>query len=327
MQTIWPIEINITLFFQSLGLWLKPIFSTITFLGSEEFYMVVIPALYWCIDSALGIRVGIILLLGDWSNNLLKWLGTSPRPYWIDPRVKALASETGFGMPSGHSMKSASIFGLIGIHIHKTWSIIAAIIVILLVGISRIYLGVHFTSDVVVGWLLGGLLLLAFILFEKPVTAWLKNLRLGAQLGVAIGSSLLMIATSIGMLLLRQGWSVPSEWLTNALNAGAEAPSPLATAGLFTTAGTWLGMTCGFIMLHRLHGSMDVTGSFWQRLLRFAIGLIGTLILWKGLGALLPSDPIVLGSILRYLRYTLVGLWVAWWAPVIFVKLNLAKYH
>ena len=325
MENIWPIEINIILFLQSLGLWLKPIFSAITFLGSEEFYMVVMPALYWCLSTALGFRIGLILLLSGTFNTIFKWLGASPRPYWVDTRVSAMSSETGFGLPSGHSMNSASIWGLMGFKIGKSWSIIGALVIIFLIGISRLYLGVHFVSDVLAGWLLGGLLLFAFLKLDKPISKWLSGLSLTSQVLLSVGSSLLIIVLSLATVLLRQNWTVPEMWLTNALAAGAEAPNPLAINGIFTSAGTWLGMALGYTLLRHFQGGFNTDGTIWQLIMRYAVGLVGVLFLWKGLGAFLPTEPDALASILRYLRYALVGLWIAWWAPVVFIKLKLAK--
>ncbi len=44
--------------------------------------------------------------------------------------------------------------------------------------------------------------------------------------------------------------------------------------------------------------------------------------LYAGLGALFPDDMSLLGMILRYLRYTLIGLWIAWGSPLLFEKLG-----
>ena len=63
MESLFPIEINFTLFLQSLGDWLITPFKLITSLGNEEFYILIMPLLFWCINSVMGIRAGVMLLI------------------------------------------------------------------------------------------------------------------------------------------------------------------------------------------------------------------------------------------------------------------------
>jgi hypothetical protein len=72
-------------------------------------------------------------------------------------------------------------------------------------------------------------------------------------------------------------------------------------------------------------GGFNDEGKPWQRILRFIIGLVGVVILWQGLGSLLPRNQDFLSLTLRYLRYTLTGLWISGLAPMLFMKLKLAK--
>ena len=57
MDALMQFEILITLFFQHLGTWLALPFKAVTFLGTEEFYLLVLPALYWCVDATVGFRM------------------------------------------------------------------------------------------------------------------------------------------------------------------------------------------------------------------------------------------------------------------------------
>ena len=147
----------------------------ISLLGSEEFYMLVMPALYWCIDSALGLRVGIILLLSNGLTMIEKLVFHTPRPYWIDSRVHAYASEPTFSLPSGHAQNAVSVLGLIAAKVRNKAVTIGCIALILLIGISRIYLGVHFAGDVILGWLMGLILLIVFLALEPAVTRWISG--------------------------------------------------------------------------------------------------------------------------------------------------------
>jgi membrane-associated phospholipid phosphatase len=182
MQSLFPIEINFTLFFQALGEWLTPIFKLITNLGNEEFYILIMPLLYWCINSVMGVRAAIMLILSGSIKDFLKIVIHTPRPYWVDTRVKALSSETSFGMPSGHSMDAASIWGILAFSQKRQWVRWIALLVILLIGLSRIYLGVHFLHDVLSGWLVGALLLWGYLAIENKVVKWITPKKLLTQI-------------------------------------------------------------------------------------------------------------------------------------------------
>jgi len=81
-------EINFILFLQGLGNWLLPIMNFFTFLGSEYVYLLLLPLLYWCIDSAMGVRTALMLVFSVHTNTLLKMAFHTPRPYWVDSQVK-----------------------------------------------------------------------------------------------------------------------------------------------------------------------------------------------------------------------------------------------
>ena len=87
---------------QSLGVWLEMPMKIFSLLGSEEFFLVFLPLVYWSVDAALGLRIGLILMVGTSVNDLFKMALHGPRPYWVSTKVQGMASETSFGVPSGH---------------------------------------------------------------------------------------------------------------------------------------------------------------------------------------------------------------------------------
>ena len=94
---------------QGLGAWLEVPMKFFSFLGSEEFFLLVLPALYWSVNSDLGLRVGLVLLTSTSLNHVLKVTLGGPRPYWVSERVLPFAAETSFGVPSGHSASISSL--------------------------------------------------------------------------------------------------------------------------------------------------------------------------------------------------------------------------
>ena len=323
MEAIWNTEIMWITALQTAVSGLTSMMRAITFLGSVDFFILVMPILYWCVDTGLGLRVGLILLLSGHLNGIFKVLFHSPRPFWVSPEVKALSVETSFGMPSGHSMNTLSIWGLAAYLFNKRWFTLLSILVIILVGLSRLALGMHFLSDVLASWMLGLILLLCFVLLEKKVAAWLSHQKLSRLLWIVATSTVILILLGYFPNLFMGEFPLPAEWIQNARLAGEDLlPVPYDTQGIFTTAGIWLGMGIGVSIIHR-RGGLPRAGSLKNQLLRYVIGLAGLMILWYGLGAVFPRGEELLPLLLRMLRYSLVGFWIGAGAPCIYLKLNL----
>ncbi len=325
MEWLWQIEISITLFFQSLGDWLAEPFRAISFLGTENFIILLLPLVYWCINSTMGMRMAIMLVLSDSTNNIFKKLCHSPRPFWFDSRVKALSQETSFGLPSGHSQNSASLWGMMAASAKKKWLTAVAIVVIFLVGISRIYLGMHFTRDVLTGWLLGALLIGIYFLLEKPVAKWLKPKKLAIQILYAFLFSVILILLGTAANLTSLTWQMPTEWIETAQLTGGAVPDPFNVEGTFTLAGVSFGFLSGYAWWWKKYGQPVVEGNFTKRFFRFIVGIIGLLAIYLGLKLVFPESPILLGLSLRFVRYAVMGLWVSAIGPWIFKKMKLDR--
>lgn len=323
MEAVWSFEINLILAIQSALIGLAGFFKAVTFLGSEEFFILVMPALYWCVDTGAGLRIGLILLLSGHFNGISKVLFHSPRPFWFSSEIKALSTESSFGMSSGHSMNTASIWGLAAYLLKMRWFTIISAVAIFLVGFSRIVLGMHFISDVLVGWSLGLILLYIVIKLNKPVSAWITQKSFSTRIWIVIISTLLILFTGYLPYLVPGEVPLPSEWSTNAVMANPEAiPHPYDQNGIFTTAGVWLGMGLGAAWLYH-KGGLTPPKTPLKQLLRYLIGLVGIAIFWYGLGALFPRGDEILHLVLRLIRYSLVGFWIGAGAPLIYKKLNL----
>jgi len=266
MSNFWPIEIPITLFLQNLGTWIEPLMSAFSFLGNEMFFLLVMTGLYWSIDSSLGLRVGFALLSSTSLNSFLKLIFKGARPYWFNDQVIAFNHEPSFGFPSGHAQSSVTVWGRIAYAVKKYWFWIIAVLIILGIGFSRIYLGVHFTSDVLGGWLIGIIFLIVFILLEKPFIKWWQKRKFSSQVIIAFGISFALIAITVGLLAGVAKWHMPETLkTTEKLNLidqhfliESELDREIILSGFesaFSNAGILLGMIIGASMLHRLGGS------------------------------------------------------------------------
>lgn len=326
MHPILEWGVSLVLALQNMGTWLVGPMKAFTFLGNEEFFLLIAPILVWCLDSAIGVRMGLLLMLSGCLNTLIKISLLQPRPYWVDPRVIAYTTEISFGLPSGHAQHAMAVWGSLAAWLRKPWAWIVAGLLIFFIGLSRLYLGVHFPTDVLFGWILGALLLWAFLRLEPPVLAWLKLLQPYQQTLLALAGSLILLALAALLRLSRIGWEMPTAWLsTIAVTApGAELPVPLSLTGLVSNAGAFFGLAAGAIGL-QARGGFQPRGTTAQLALRYVIGLVGVLLLWRGLGLLLPGDESLSGYFFRYLRYILIGLWVTGLAPFLFIRLRLAQ--
>ncbi len=324
MQTLIDSGIAFVIALQSAGSgWIAPMrfFSE---LGTEEFFFLVLPLIYWSVNPALGFRVGLILVTSNLVNHAGKLIFASPRPYWVSSHVHAWWSETSFGAPSGHAQHGVVVWGMIAAFIRRRGVWAASVLLIFLIGFSRVFLGVHFPHDVVAGWLLGAAILWAFVRYWEPAAAWLSGRAFGQQTLIALIVSLIFIAVGWGVTALRNDYQLPIAWVNNALLAGSDAPAPLDPSGIFTSAGTFFGLSFGFAWI-KLLGGYHVEGPIWKRAIRYVLGLIGVLILWMGLGEVFPRGGDALAYSLRFLRYALVGWWVTGGAPWLFYCFKLVE--
>lgn len=324
MQTLIDGGIAFIIALQGLGDWLIVPMRFFSYLGTEDFFFLVLPLIYWSIDSALGLRVGLILATSSMFNYMGKLLFAGPRPYWISSHVRALWPETSFGIPSGHAQEAMSVWGIIAAYRKQAWVWVAAMSLVFFIGFSRLYLGSHFPHDVIFGWLLGGVILWAFIRFWDSVAAWLVKKSLMQQTLIAFVASMIFVALGMATVALRSGFQVPALWVDNALLAGTELPAPVDPNGIFTSAGSFFGLGFGLAWIMSM-GGYQATGPVWMRALRYVIGLVGVLILWMGLGEIFPRGEGILFYSLRFIRYALVGWWVTGGAPWVFIRFKIVE--
>jgi membrane-associated phospholipid phosphatase len=321
MAQINTFEIVINQFFQNIGEWLRLPMLAITALGYEEFFILLLPTLYWCVDQMVGLRLGIVLMLANVSNTFFKFLFHNPRPYWVSDDVIVYSQETSFGLPSGHAQIATSVWGWLAYEAKKHWFTILAFGLIFLIGISRIYLGVHFTSDVLLGWSLGAILVFAFAAWHQQVGKWLASQSNMVKFLIVLGTTTLMILMVLGAKWVAGPWAMPEAWLARAGDA-----DPTNLHGIFTISGTWFGMLTGFIVLTGKKGHFLAGEGDWRRLARLLIGFLGIFGLYFGLGQIFPRNADFLSFALRFMRYTLIGLWVSWMGPLVFEKLGLLQF-
>jgi|WetSurSiteA1Bulk_404760.scaffolds.fasta_scaffold34700_1 membrane-associated phospholipid phosphatase len=317
MDTIHEIEILVTYFIQGFGSWLLPVMQFFSFCATEEFFMLVVPILYWCIDSAVGMRVGVVVMLSSSVIDITKMVCQLARPYWIFPKVQAYAVETSFGLPSGHTQKAVALWATLAVSFRKKWLWILSIFMIVLIALSRIYLGVHFLSDVLAGLVITILFLVIYMKYEAPVVRWAKNQPLWIIALVSLVVCLIPILLAVTIRNANSNWQVPTGWLVTDID-------PFNLEGILTLNGTLFGMLFGYAWIKRT-GGFKIQGTPVQLLLRYILGVAGIFVIRYGLKLVFPESPDFFGYTLRFARYGLIGLWVTGLAPILFNKLKLSQ--
>ncbi|WP_408069643.1 phosphatase PAP2 family protein [Butyrivibrio sp. JL13D10] len=134
--------------------------------GEEAVFILVLGFLYWCYDKRFAIYIGTNVVVGGTLNPLIKNVALRLRPYMVHENIQCFrplgkseplddVSAQGYSFPSAHSMNAATVYGSIAGYMRKRIATIIAVILTILVGISRVVVGVHYPTDVLTGWVAG----------------------------------------------------------------------------------------------------------------------------------------------------------------------------
>ncbi|HXV42486.1 MAG TPA: phosphatase PAP2 family protein [Anaerolineae bacterium] len=290
MESILDWGIPVILWFQQFSPALDLPFTFFSLLGEETFFLLFLPGLYWSVDRRVGARLTLLFLLSACLNFAAKAWADQPRPFEYDVHVRQLVEVPVGGLPSGHAQNAVVVWVYLAVQFRRAWLWWMAGLLIIFISLSRLYLGVHFPTDLLGGYLLGGALLVAYLRLEPGLEVWLQAQGLIWQLGLALIASCL--------------------------------PLFLATEEGVAISAVILGMSLGLILERRLV-CFEADGSWQQRVLRFLVGAAVMVALWLGLRpAFSGLEPALL---FRFIRYGLLGLWGAFGAPWLFVKLSWAE--
>lgn len=279
---------------------LTAVMSAITYLGSEVLIIGIACLTYWCLNKRAGNRMLLTLFVGILTNQILKITCCVRRPWVRDARVvpvgSAVAGATGYSFPSGHTANSMCGYG--SLTREKTLKRFRWLFWVLpvLIGFSRLYVGVHTIQDVLVSLVLG----VATVLLMDRLSERLERTS-GMDVWVAVTG----IALSIGLALYARFKPYPDgETVDYSIDA-------------LKLAGGAVGVFAGWLVERhciRFH-TPDTTV---KKLIRFLGGMVVLLAIMKGLKPLLNA---ALGlSVGSFVRYLLVGLFATMGWPLIFKK-------
>lgn len=251
LDLAWWTGVDAILWFQQFRTpWLDHLFVLITSLHGETFYVLSIAGFYWCVDRGLAARLAAVILPNVWLNSALKTAFGLPRP---DPRqVAVLIEQVDPGLPSGHAQGSVAFWGYLAhrVRARRAWT--AAIVLILAISLSRLYLGVHFPLDILAGWAIGLGHLAAVAWIERAADRRAPWLRLG-----------LPALTALAMMGIHRGPDTPA------------------------IVGGFIGVLAGHEWSDRFWPT-SARAAWWRQALKFAIGIAVVYLVRAGVKALLP---------------------------------------
>jgi membrane-associated phospholipid phosphatase len=293
---------------------LTALMKVVTSLGSVYFYLPLLFIIFWCIDEKKGLRLGLLLLVSAWLNLFLKDLLKQPRPFNLDSSV-GLAFEASHGIPSGHAQMSLSFWVFVAVwgkdffKTSKPLITAGTAFILLFIAFTRLYLGVHFPTDILAGWVLGGVVLSVYFLTEKRLSA------LFAAAGKRPGNLCLTAAAFLMTILYNGDRRLPA---------------------------TLLGFGLGYsLMLSSFPFEVRLAAGRCPVLLglRCILGFAGAAAIYLGFRLVLPGEGSLFSAFPQwgsaspyyelgsFIRYGLLGLWTSAGAPWLFLRLGLTNPH
>ena len=286
-------ELDVLLFIQSMRTdLLNMLFQGVTMLGEEIIIVLLVAILYFCIDKLFAQKLLYTLLTSIGINGIVKNLVKFPRPFSTG-KITCVreGTATGYSFPSGHTQSFATTSTTIAKKVKKVWVAIIVGILIALVAFSRLYLGAHYPSDVVVGAVLGiTIAIVGSILFDK-----IKNKK-----WLYLGTILIELPFVIFFLI-----------------------TPDVEYEDFFKA---FGMIVGFllaVMFEEKYAPLEYNIGTGKKVLRVLIGVALALIVKEGLKLIFVSNLLGVTLLLEALRYGMLIFATLGIGPWIFKKLKI----
>ena len=270
---------------------LNVLFESITVLGEETLIILLVVALWFAVDKKLAQQVFFVTATSLSVNGIIKNFAQVPRPFTKGISCVRVDTATGYSFPSGHTQGFATWSSFFAIKVKKIWLSVLVGVLITLVAVSRLYLGAHYPSDVIVAVVLG-VSLSAFgnYLFVKVKDT--KKLYLG---------TFLIMTPFIAYFLY--------------------VADPLF-ADLFKT----FGMIGGMVVVSFLDEKTEPLSyevAWWKKVIRIVLGVVIAVALKEVIKRMNVFEVMPISLFIDAIRYFVVVMAVGVLCPLLFKKIKL----
>lgn len=283
---------------------LNELMLAVTRLGEETAFLVAALIVFWCVDKKKGYYFMAVGFLGTMLNQMVKLACRVPRPWVLDPDFQILEqareAATGYSFPSGHTTSAVGTFGCLAASTQKKWWRNLCILLAVLVGFSRMYVGVHTPSDVLVGT---GMACVLVGLLKKPALEGSRN-QMKAVIAV-------MIAVAVVFLCYVSFWNFPADMDAHNLESGMK--------NAYTMMGCLTGVAIVYLVDVK-YLNFPVKAVWWVQIIKITVGLLLVLAVKEGLRA--PLELILPVYPARAVRYFLIVVMAGVIWPMSFGKLS-----
>jgi membrane-associated phospholipid phosphatase len=313
-------ELEIVKWFQGFrNSFLDVFFELFTMFGEELLVIAVLGGIYWTISKKKGELLGITVFISLGVNSFIKMIFMRPRPFMVDDTITNLRPETsgGYSFPSGHTQSASTLFFGVYQFFKNRVLLVLAIVITVMVALSRVYIGVHYPTDVIVGALLGFIITYyGFLWLTK-----MKNLDKFYNKLLIIANTLLIVMLVYNLFAVNNGTFDSQLFYFN-------------TEALAKMIGVLVGFVIG-VKIEKKYVNFDNHKILYKNLIRFVLGVVAVLIVRILLKEvfhlivdpenLIDNQPFLsfLATIFDYLRYgimVIVGIGIY---PIVFKKLNI----
>ncbi len=271
---------------------LNRFFEFVTMLGEDTLMIIIVVTLWFAFDKRLAQKIAFITVASLSVNGIIKNFAKIPRPF-ADGQITCVRPDTatGYSFPSGHTHNFATWITVIAIRLKKIWFVILAGILIIAVGFSRMFLGAHYPSDVLVGGVLG----VVFAVVGSKIYDKIENKR---KLYIAT----IVVLTPFAVLFM----------------FGADR--------LFENFYKFYGMLAGLylgVMFEEKYAPLRYDVPWWKKLVRIAVALAAAYTIKEVVKSLAVSNIVQLSFMIDIIGYMTLAFVVLGLCPLMFKRFKI----